>query len=337
VFPPGRLLKKVPEEWKELVRMEVGFIGIQRGVMRQFKPVEPVVSSGAYLQRLACQIKRLLLLLVVLVCTDPLFALGADMLKVGIFPRRSAEITQQMFQPMMEYLQQELATEVVLEVPPDFQAFWEQLSQGRYDLVHLNQYQYLLAHHKFGYRAILMNEELGRSEIASVIWVRNDSGIETPTDLKGKKIIFGGGKQAMVSYIMALDLLRSNGLDDSDYLMQFAMNPVNAIQSLYYRQGMAAGAGDVLPRLPALKKIIDSNEIRPLLKGQAVAQLPWAVSAKLSAAEVLRIQQVLVKLKDSPRGRKLLSKAGISGLVPATDRDYDPHREIIARVLGEHF
>jgi phosphonate transport system substrate-binding protein len=278
-----------------------------------------------------------LLLLAALALTGLAFAENADTFKVGIFPRRSADVTQQMFQPMMEYLRQELNTPVTLSVPPDFQAFWEQVTQGRYDLVHLNQYQYFLSHQRFGFRAILMNEELGRSRIASVIWVRKDSGIKKPLDLEGKKIIFGGGKQAMVSYIMAVDLLQRHGLEQRDYLMQFAINPVNALISLYYRQGMAAGAGDVLPQLPALRQAIDLDELEPLLKSRPVAQLPWAVSAEVSPARAQSLQHLLVRLKDSDKGREILARAGLTGLVPATDEDYTPYREIINRVLGERF
>jgi phosphonate transport system substrate-binding protein len=276
-------------------------------------------------------------LLLALLTTDLASAQDGDTLKVGIFPRRSADTTQQMFQPMMDYLQQKLRVRVTLDVPPDFQAFWEQVSQGRYDLVHFNQYQYLLSHQRFGYRAILMNEELGRSKIASVIWVRKDSGIGQPLDLKGKKIIFGGGQQAMVSYIMAVDLLRRNGLDDGDYMMRFAINPINAVLSLYYRQGMAAGAADQLQQHPVLKRAIDLQQIQPLLKSQPVAHLPWAVSPHLAEADAQRIQHLLVKLKTSQEGRRILTKAGLSGLVPATDQDYAPHHEIIDRVLGEQF
>jgi phosphonate transport system substrate-binding protein len=278
-----------------------------------------------------------LLLLAVLPLAELVMAMDAASFKVGVFPRRTADWTRQMFQPMMDYLQRELNTQVILDVPPDFQAFWEQVAQGRYNLVHFNQYQYLVSHKQFGYQAVLMNEELGRSRIASVIWVRKDSGIRKPLDLKGKKIIFGGGKQAMVSYIMAVDLLRRHGLEEHDYLRQFAINPVNALVSLYYRQGMAAGAGDLLPQLFTLKKGIDLDELEPLLKSQSVAHLPWAVGAEIPPAQARRIQHLMVKLKASHKGRKILARAGLTALVPACDDDYTPHREIINRVSGEHF
>ncbi|MDJ0808214.1 MAG: PhnD/SsuA/transferrin family substrate-binding protein [Gammaproteobacteria bacterium] len=265
------------------------------------------------------------------------FADSVDGLSVGIFPRRDSQTTREMFEPLMEYLSQELDLEVSLDVPPDFEAFWVRLRENRYDLVHLNQYQYLRAHQLYGYEAILRNEEMGRSEIATVIWVRQGEGIDRPRDLKGKKVIFGGGRQAMVSYIMAVDLLREHGLEDDEYLMEFALNPVSAVLSLYYRQSVAAGSGDILPQLLAIREPIPVDAFKPLLKSRPVAQLPWAVSPTLTEKHSGQIMHALTQLKQTIGGQQLLVGAGLTGIVLATDSDYDPHRRIVARVLMEQY
>ena len=134
------------------------------------------------------------LFLAILVTGVAGYATDSNGLSVGIFPRRDSEVTREMFAPLMDHLGQALKLQVSLDVPPDFEAFWERLIENRYDLVHLNQYQYLRAHQLFGYQAILKNEEMGRTEITPVIWVRKGSGINQPSDLKGKKVIFGGGR-----------------------------------------------------------------------------------------------------------------------------------------------
>ncbi len=277
------------------------------------------------------------LFLAILVTGVAGYAADSNGLSVGIFPRRDSEVTREMFAPLMDHLRQALKLQVSLDVPPDFEAFWERLIENRYDLVHLNQYQYLRAHQLFGYQAILKNEEMGRTEITPVIWVRKGSGINQPSDLKGKKVIFGGGRQAMVSYIMAADLLREHGLAEDDYLIQFAVNPVSAMLSLYYRQSVAAGAGDALPPILGTHESVSPEAFETLLRGQSVAQLPWAVSPALSEKTSLGISQALTTLKRSETGQQLLRHAGLSGLVTATDEDYDPHRQIVARVLQEQY
>jgi phosphonate transport system substrate-binding protein len=231
-------------------------------------------------------------------------------LVLGVFPRRPAIETRQMFDPLAEYLAATLHRPVRLEVPPDFPAFWRAVSDNRFQLVHYNQFHYVRAHQEFGHRVILMNEENGRDRIRSTLWVRTDSGI---------------------------DLLRQAGLKDTDYLQQFAINPINALQAIYYRQGVAAGLNRRADRQTVLQHKVDFAELRPLLVSPAVAHHPWAVTPDVDASLTREIQQSLLALKQTSHGRKILASAGLTGFSPARDEDYDPHRQIIFRVTGEDY
>lgn len=258
-------------------------------------------------------------------------------LTIGVFPRRPAVQTQHMFTPMLAQLGEKLGMQTRLEVPPDFPAFWRALREGRYQLVHFNQYHYVRSHKEFGYRVVAMNAEYGDSTIRATLWVRKDSGIRSAADLRHKKIVFGGGRKAMVSYIMAVDLLRQAGLEDKDYITQFTINPVHALKAVYYRQGSAAGLNRNAPRQSALRGKVDFDEVEPLLVSEPVAHLPWAVAPQVSPELQQRITSALLALNDSPAGQAALARADLTGINPATDADYDPHRRIIERVLQEQY
>ena len=92
-----------------------------------------------------------------------------DELRVGIFPRRNVDKSFQMFTPLIEHLQKRLNRTVVLDIPPDMPAFWSRLEEGKYDLVHLNQYHYVRAHAELGWQAILKNEEFGKDSLAAAL------------------------------------------------------------------------------------------------------------------------------------------------------------------------
>jgi phosphonate transport system substrate-binding protein len=265
---------------------------------------------------------------------SPVLADPAELV-VGVFPRRPALQTEQMFAPMVAQLGERLGIRTHLEVPPDFPAFWKAVRGGRYHLVHYNQYHYVRSHKEFGYRVVAMNEEYGESTIRSTLWVRKDSGIRSPSDLKHKKIVFGGGRKAMVSYIMATDLLRQAGLNDRDYITQFTVNPLHAMKAVYYQQGSAAGLSRNAPQQSVLRETLDFDELTPLMVSEPVAMLPWAVSARVDADLQHRITTALLALNDAAEGSAALASADLTALVAATDADYDPHRRIIERVLGE--
>ncbi len=258
-------------------------------------------------------------------------------LTMGIFPRRNAQVTMHLFRPLAHYLSEQLGREVRLVTAKNFTSFWQDVEAQKYDLVHYNQYHYIVSRQKYGYQVILKNEEFGEATIAGALLVRKDSGIQSMADLKGKKIVFGGGPKAMQSYIVATYLLRQAGLQVGDYEEEFAKNPPNAILSAFYGQAAAAGAGDKVLRLKVVQQHIDTEQMTFLARSEQLVHLPWAVKADLDTTVVEQIQSLLSQLKQTEAGRALLKQARLSGLVRATDAEYNTHRDIIKAVYGEQF
>ena len=256
---------------------------------------------------------------------------------MGVFPRRSARLTFEMFTPMAKYLSQQLGRPVVLETSANFDQFWQGVNSRRYHLVHYNQYHYIRSHKRSGYAVIAMNEEFGKATISSSINVRSDSGLETVAHLKDKKIMFGGGPKAMMSYIVPTYILRQSGLGKDDYHESFAKTPSNAVLSTYYKQSNAAGVGDTVAQLPSVKNKVDTSKLKQLAVSKPVAHLPWAVSNDMSSQLRTRLQQLLVNLSKTVKGKRVLEHAGMTGLVVAKDADYDQVRKITFKVLGEQY
>lgn len=256
---------------------------------------------------------------------------------MGIFPRRNAKLTFEMFTPLTRYLSTRLGRPVTLETSANFKDFWNGVSTRRYDIVHYNQYHYIRSHKKLGYVVVAMNEEFGRTTISGAIDVRRDSNIKSLLDLKGQKIVFGGGPKAMMSYIMPTYLLRRAGLKAGDYQEAFAKTPPNAILSIYFKQSKAAGVGDIVLQLPSVKSKCNTLKLKHLAISEPIAHLPWAVSGSVPGELKSRIQSVLLNMHKTGKGQKLLEKAKLTGLGEATDEDYNRHRQITFEVLGEQY
>lgn len=264
-------------------------------------------------------------------------AISQPVLTMGIFPRRNAKATMKLFRPLAEYLSQQLGQEVRLVTAKNFKTFWQGVEQQKYDLVHYNQYHYIISHQKYGYRVILKNEEFGEATIAGSLIVRKDSEIHQVADLKGKKIVFGGGPKAMQSYIVATYLLRQGGLQAGDYEEAFAKNPPNAILSAFYGQAAAAGSGDKVLNLTVVQQQVDTEQLKILIKGEQLPHLPWAVKASLTTELSEKIQTLLSQLNESASGQALLKQARLTDLLIATDAEYNAHRDIIKAVYGNEF
>lgn len=277
------------------------------------------------ISRSALKVNILLLLLAANLFTSVM----ADPLLVGIFPRRDAVVTANLFRPLTRYLQEQLQRPVNLELSPNYDIFLERLQKRHYDLVHMNQLEYINAHEKLGYDALVQNEEFGEKTIRGAIYVRRDSGIRQLEQLRDKKILFGGGPRAMMSYIVPTYLLRQAGLEAGDYQETYAINPPNAVLSTYLKRTDAGGAGEVVQRLPMVTKKINVDELAVIAVSEPLPHLPWAVKEEMDDDLKTRLKNLLLGLKASPQGEEILRQARLSAFNPVDDEDYDSHRAII--------
>ncbi len=258
-----------------------------------------------------------------------------DPLVIGVFPRRNVKQTLRMFTPLAKHLSDKLGREVQLRTTKDFASFWAELKKHEYDLVHFNQYHYVVAHEQLGYEAIVKNVEFGENTLAGSLVVRIDSGIKSIEGLRGKKVLFGGGPRAMVSYIVPTYMLRMAGLKKGDYIETFAKNPPNALISTYHKQADAAGIGAVVTRLKIVNQTIDISKMEYLMRGEALPHLPWAVKGDMPPDTRDKVQKIMTGLKDSASGQAVLASIEMSDMQPVSDRDYDQHRKIIKEVYPD--
>jgi len=262
----------------------------------------------------------------------PVIQAAEDPLIMGVFPRRNSAETAKLFTPMAEYLGERLGRKVTLVTSKNFDSFSKAVTEQRYDIVHYNQYHYIRSAQT--YQVIAHIEEFGKSTIAGALYVRKDSGITDLAQLRGRTVMFGGGEDAMISYIASRYLFLQAGLRKDAFKSLFAVNPPNAILALNRRQSDAAGAGDGVLELPEVRNAINTDELTALAVSAPLLQLPVAVKRDLPAKLRASIQSILVDLKNSEAGRQVLKSAIMTGMGKAGDRDYDPHREMAAAVFG---
>ena len=256
-----------------------------------------------------------------------------DPLVMGIFPRNKATETTTMYTPLANYLSERLGRKVILETSKDFDSFWKGVMERKYDIVHYNQYHYIQSTQ--AYKVIAHNQEFGKDAVAGALFVRKDSGINELAQLRGRTIIFGGGKDAMLSYIAPRFLLMQAGLKESDFKTEFAVNPPNAALALYNKQADAAGGGDILIDLPVVKNAVNTQELKLLAATEPLLFLPWAVKRTMPAKLGESIQSLLVELGRSDAGKDILKSAMTTGMGRAEDKDYDRHRKMTIAVFGK--
>lgn len=269
------------------------------------------------------------LLLAATTIFPPVVRASEQPLTMGVFPRFNFPVKR--FMPMAEYLGQRIGRKINLVTAKNFDAFWKTVTARRYDIVHFNQYHYIRSARD--YQVIAHIEEFGRSTIAGVLYVRKDSGITELSQLRGRTVIFGGGEDAMISYIANRYQFLRAGLKKDDFKSLFAVSPPNALLALSNRQADAAGAGDGVLALQPVRDAIDTGELTALAASPPLLQLPVAVKRDIPAKLRASIQSALVDLQKSKAGREILASAMMTGMGKAEDSDYDPHRRMASAVF----
>ena len=273
-----------------------------------------------------------LLLLIATATFGPVIQATEDPLTMGVFPRRNPTETAKLFTPMADYLGERLGRKVKLVTSKNLDSFWKAVTEQRYDIVHYNQYQYIRSAKT--YKVIAHTQEFGKDAVAGALFVRSDSGITEVAQLRGRTVMFGGGKDAMLAYIAPRYLLLQAGLKEGDFKTEMAVSPQNALVALYYRQADAAGGGEIVLDQPVIKNAINAREVRILATTEPLLFLPWAVKRTMPVKLADSIQSILLDLKNSEAGRQVLSSAIMTGMGKAGDRDYDPHRKMTTVVFG---
>lgn len=248
-------------------------------------------------------------------------------LAFGIFPRWNAQTTVRDFTPLATLLGQELGRPVRIETDKDFDSFMNRVYARKFDLVHLNQLQYVQAHQRAGYRAIAKMCDNTSCTIKAVIVTRRDTAISTVADLRGRIIAFAD-PGAMVSHVLAKSLLREQGLKPAQYSTIFARNPPNALLAVYNAEADAAGVGESVLQREEIKQLIDLNQLRILTQSRPIPHLPIAVSSDLDRTIAQRVQRILTGLAKRPEGRRILGQIGIDRFEAADDREYAVVRKL---------
>jgi phosphonate transport system substrate-binding protein len=294
---------------------------------------ERQVDSGTAMvcTRIRRQIAIMFLLIATATCAAIVQAAEAPLI-MGVIPRRNATETAKLFLPMANYLGEQLGREVKLVTAKNFETFWKDVNEQRYDIVHYNPYHYIRT--AKSYKVIAHAQELGKNTVSGILVTRKDSGITAVSQLRGRTIIFGGGRDAMLGYIAPRHLLLQAGLKEGDYKTEFAITPQNALVALYHKQADAAGGAEVALDQPVIKDAINTQQLKILASTEPLLFLPWAVKQSTSAKLTLSIQSAMLNLKNSEAGQQVLKAALLTSVEKAVDQDYNPHRKMIAAVFG---
>lgn len=253
-------------------------------------------------------------------CQLPAFAAGKA-LRLGTLPVVSTRTAYEMYRPLLEFLERNLALPATqLETPPNFKAMYQRIQENGFDLLISPPHIARLAQKRLGWQPLVMFQP----EHQAVLLVREDNGPTSIDALRGGTIAVLDNS-ALVA-MMILEALAQKGL-----LMS---RDFKVIETRSYESSQIAVKQGVAQAMVFRSQgFIDPNargDFRVLFDAGVLPGYVMIAAPATSKAQVQKLRTQLLAFGKTEAARPFMEKLGydsISGASEEAMRRLDPYLE----------
>jgi phosphonate transport system substrate-binding protein len=221
---------------------------------------------------------------------------------ISIIPQAQDTTIYQHWQPIADYLSQELDPDFRIRVQGSVEGFEEDLYAGVPDFAFVDPYHELIAMDKQGYLPLLRS---AYRQVKGLLLVRKDSPIQTIQDLVGESIAFATPNICGASLLVRAELSEQ----EIDSHFGFVGSHANAYRHVLL--GKTAAAGGNLLTLSQEPEETREN-LRILYETPGFTPHPLSVHPRVPTEVREGVTEALVRLWQTPRGRQLLDTVHLS-------------------------
>lgn len=245
----------------------------------------------------------------------------------GVLPQRSAVLTAQYWNPILDYVRRTRGVELVLKLARTGAESHEAAGRGAYDFIYSNHiFQPQVA--AVGYQVILRPRD---AAIRGQIVALDESPVRNLRELAGRPVGFPS-PAAFVGYAVPADALLREGIA---VIPLFGGTQEGIMAQL--KTGRVAGAG-VNSQLMEAYAQRERLRYRVLWESPAYLNLPIAVHPRVPRAVAQAVKEALDGMDGEPRGRAVLGQSATAvgqkppyGFRASSQDDYRNHVEFYER------
>ncbi len=263
-------------------------------------------------------------LLLALVLGSPAAGASAP-LKVGVLPYNSALALIKVHAPLRDHLSQSLGRPVEIATSPDFNRYFNDSINGRFDLL-------ITAPH-FGVMSIdrgYLPVRRYRATLEARLVVGRDSSLHSASDLRGKRI--GVGSRLAIVTIGGMRWLQERGLEsDRDYRIVEYPSHAAALAAVALADIDAAFVpGTMIPQTPADIR----SQIRVMPTEIRLPHLMTLAHPRLDGKTVAALGKALDAFPATAAGKEYFANTGFGGYVPIQAEDIQALRPYVGLTRG---
>ena len=244
-------------------------------------------------------------------------------LQVGLIPNQNPEEVEAQYQPLEDYLKEELGREVVVSVPTTYNAVVEAMVSGELDLAYFGGLTYVQARERADVHPVFteINPDTGTTKYRSLIIVPADSDIEEVEDIEGQTFAFGSVSSTSGSLYPSI-MLDQAGIDYRTDLEEVVYTGGHDATAQAVANGRVAAGGLEDRILYDLQEegIVEEGSVRVIEESEPIEGYPWVVRDDLPDETEQEITDAFLGIED-PELLDLLRAEGYER-VEASDYDY---------------
>lgn len=226
---------------------------------------------------------------------------SADELTLGVFPYLTPRHMVDQFTPLKDHLARELGRPVTLSSATDYRNFMERTAAGEFDIIFDAPHLARLAQKRNGYLPLAQTGY----KILILVLARKDSPVQSLADLRGQSISIGA-RLSMTHQIIREELLKDGLVLERDVNFLDTAYFTNVLQSVI-RGDAAAGATGTLLWDSAPEE--ERSQLREIFRMKnPVPGFILLAHPRLSYTTLRKLQQALLKFKDTPEGAAYFQK-----------------------------
>lgn len=217
--------------------------------------------------------------------------------KLGVFPFLSAQRLEKIYAPIAAELDKVMDCDLSYHSASTYSGFMDKLANREFEIAYVQPFDYVRLAVPNGYQPLVSRS----SQLISTIVAKQDSGINTLSDLRGKVIALPPAVAA-VSYLTRV-ALEAAGIDpDTDVELDYTKNHGSCMHKVLIGKADACGT---------VNTVIDLFEDKNRVKFKVVARSPaipqalFVVRDDIDASTRKKLQQQFFTMQLSEAARRM--------------------------------
>lgn len=273
------------------------------------------------------RIPLVLLMLATCLLPDVAGAAPGGKLVIGVIPEINLVKQMERFVPLGRYLEKKTGITVEIKPLSNYGQMYEEMRDGNIDAGFFGSFVYVMTRARLGIVPLVRPVQPGgRSTYTGMIFVRKDSGIRNPADMRGKTIALVD-PATTAGYIAQKGYLLNRGINiDTDMKIYWAASHEAAIRAVLHHQADVGGAKDTVVRKYRKDNLVFDTVVDIIAETpkKGVPDNTLAVRKGLDAAAVEKLTQTLLTMHKDPQASKILATFGATRFIPTSDNDFKP-------------